>query len=200
MTKIQELKAHVSGLAQNPSFKHHQWFLEYHLQILEKLVLELCEFYPEADKEMVLTLVWIHDYEKILGVHANYHSYVNTRACLAKLGFSTKEQARLISYLEIIDKKLELDLNQAAIEIKIVSCADAASHLLGPFYYLWWYENNKKGFRELMQDNYKKAQRDWQYKIVLPEVKRAFEQRHQFLMEQSGFLPEKYFSGLSLEA
>ena len=174
MTQLERLKSHVSALAQNSSFKHHQWFLKYHLEIVERLSLELCRLYPEANKDMVLALVWIHDYEKILGNTSNRQSYQNTRDVLLQCGFSADMQQRLISQLEILDKKLDLDLNLAAIEVKIVSSADAASHLLGPFFYLWWYENSEKSYFELMQDNRKKLEKDWQYKIVLPEVKQVF--------------------------
>jgi len=199
MSKLQKLKAHVSKLAQKPDFRHHQWFLDYHLLIVEQLSLELCELYPEADIDTVLALLWIHDYEKILGNCVDYQSYQNVRSCLAQFAFSINEQNKLISYLEILDRKLEDELKGAAIEIKIVSSADAASHLLGPFYYLWWHENSEKSFRELMQDNYKKAQKDWRYKLVLPEAKNAFEQRHRFLLEQAGFLPAKYFTSVNQE-
>jgi len=43
-----------------------------------------------------------------------------------------------------------------------------------------------------MQDNIRKALKDWNKKIVLPEIKKAFKKRHQLLMEQNGEFPATF--------
>jgi hypothetical protein len=45
-----------------------------------------------------------------------------------------------------------------------------------------------------MQDNIKKATKDWNKKMVLPEVRKAFEKRYKFLLEQRGQMPERFLS------
>ncbi len=190
---IQKLKNHVLVESQNPNFKHHKWYLKYHLEIVERISLELCDIYKSADRDMVLLLVWLHDYEKILSFAKQEKlDYLKTKEKLVDFGFSHAMILKIISYLLTIDQKNYLDLKQAAIEVKIVSSADAASHLVGPFHQLWWYENPEKDYEELMADNIKKAWIDWNKKIVLPEIKLAFKDRYELLLEQSGKIPNKF--------
>ena len=54
---IQEFKNHVVEACNNPNFVHHEWYVKYHLNFVEKISLELCEKYPEANKDIVLTAV-----------------------------------------------------------------------------------------------------------------------------------------------
>ena len=50
-----KLKNKVKELCFDSRFLHHKWYFEYHLEIVEKLVGELCQIYKEADKEMLGT-------------------------------------------------------------------------------------------------------------------------------------------------
>ena len=193
---IQKFKDHVIEAAGNPAFIHHDWFVEYHLNILEKIAVELCDRYPEADKNIVLTLVWIHDYAKILdkeNEHAEY-MFEKGREKLLEIGFETAFVDKVISYLSIFEKKMDVDLHTAPIEVQIVSSADGASHLIGPFWSIYFKENNGKAVEELMNSNKNKLKKDWERKIVLPEVKEAFLERNKFVNEQSGNFPGKYLS------
>lgn len=190
--KIAAFIEHVSEASQNPDFVHHTWFVKWHLQLVEQIAHELEHCYPQADSDMVLVMVWLHDYGKILDYDNQYAVTLTAgRVKLLELGFAEDFVNTAIANIETLDKKLELDIAQANIEVQIVSSADGLSHFIGPFMQLWWLENAGKSFEDLMADNKRKATKDWTRKIVLPEARKAAEQRYKFLMEQSGDIPAR---------
>lgn len=181
----------VIGAARDPGFVHHQWYVEYHLEIVERIALELCLLYPAADRDLVLVLVWLHDWGKIIGATDEYaETLVAGRQTLIATGFPTAFAGQAVGYAEILDAKRDLD--RAPIEVQIVSSADGAAHLVGPFFALWWHEHPRKPVAELMAENRRKALVDWGRKIVLPEVRAAFAGRHRFLLEQCGDFPQTF--------
>lgn len=191
--KLQVLRQRVREASANPSFIHYTWFVKWHLELVEKIANELLEHYPEADQQLVEVMVWMHDYGKILDFDNQYQTTTSEGLKLLQdIGFDDELANRAIEYISILDKKLELDIRQQPIEVQIVSSADGCSHLVGPFMDLWWYENSSKPFEELMEDNLRKANKDWTRKIVLPEAQKAFEPYNQVLRVQSGEVPDRF--------
>jgi hypothetical protein len=194
---IGRLKEEVSTAAENPSFRHHKWYVRYHLRIVEELADELLDLYADADANLVRALVWIHDYGKMLTDDDDRSAtLVEGRRRLLEIGFPLSFVECVIEYANLIDKKLEFDLREAPIEVQIVSSADGCAHLVGPFYLLWFWENPDTPFETLMCGNRHKERESWERKIVLPEARRAFAVRHRLIMELNGHLPIHFFKPL----
>lgn len=198
LDKIVAFREHVKEAASNPDFLHHKWFVQWHLEIVEKIASELCEHHTEANREIVEVMVWLHDYGKILDFE---HEYTATQEygpkILAQLGFDPKFAVTVLKGVELLDRKNEIDLHQAPIEVQIVSSADGCSHMVGPFFYIFWHESTDKTFagktfEELMHLNRMKVEKDWNRKVVLPEARQAFEGRYKLILEQTGILPARY--------
>lgn len=198
--KINVFKAHVREASANPEFLHHKWFVKWHLEIVERIAFELLEKYPQADRDLVEVMVWLHDYGKILDF-ANEYEATQTEGpkVFAELGFPEDFAKKAVEYIGILDKKLERDLHEAPIEVQIVSSADGCSHMVGPFMFVFWNERTDqtfagKEYEELMRLNLAKANKDWSRKIVLPEARAAFETRYKLICEQAGQLPDKFLA------
>ena len=187
---VAKFKKAVTHLAGNPSFIHHEWYVEYHLKIVERMALELCEIYPDADRDLVTTLVWLHDYGKIIGADQTA-TVKQGRIQLLEAGFPRDFVDRATAYARLIDDKE--GLKDSPVEVKIVSSSDGAAHLVGPFLFFWWYENCDQPFTKLMKDNVKKINGDWEKKIVLEEVRAGFKERRLFLLEMLDHIPRTYF-------
>ena len=191
---IEKLKQRIIELSENEEFIHHSWFVKYHLKIVETISLELCDVYKKSNRDLVSTMVWMHDYGKILDFDNQYETTQKEgMKVLLELGFEKEFATKVLGHIKIMDSKLTFDLNFAPLEVKIVSSADGAAHLVGPFFCVYFQENHSRTLEDLMVSNIRKATKDWERKIVLPEVKKAFEDRHKCTLEQNGQIPDKFF-------
>jgi len=188
---LDNLKHAVTEQAANKEFVHHKWFVKYHLDIVEKIATELCDKYTDADVFKVMVLAWLHDYEKIIDFDDQYNAELQaTKDLMRELGFETTFIEQMAIDLNTYNAKD--NLSSASIEIQIVSSSDAASHSVGPFMCLYWYENPTFSVDELMAANVRKISVDWGEKITLPEVKKAFSGYRDFNLQVAGQLLEKY--------
>ncbi|WP_327353309.1 hypothetical protein [Streptomyces sp. NBC_01304] len=178
-----------------PTFRHHRWYVPYHLELVERLAAELLDHYPGADRAKVSALVWLHDYGKALHNSPSHQVTLSEGALrLREAGLDEPFVADVVAYARMLDRAPELDLSRAPVEVRIASSADGCAHLVGPFFHLYWWENPDRPHDQLMAENLRKLDKDWHRKIVLPEARAAFEGRHRMLREQAGELPERFLT------
>ena len=198
MDPLARLKAHVVELAQQPPFVHASWFVDHHLLILEQLVNELCDRYPAANRTHTLALVWLHDYGKIVtnkGANEDEVLMPAAEKLMRDVGFQAVDIEQTLKALHEMEHVRDMTPDDMMIEAKIMSSADAASHFIGPFFSLYWYEMGHKTPDQLIADNMKKIDYDFNVKAVLPEVKEFIRPRYEMMREYAvGHRPDRFLS------
>lgn len=179
---LNNLRAFIISKASNPDFVHHKWFVKWHLEIVELLSIDMMKYYPEADKDTLIALSWMHDYGKIIDFDTQYdHRHVESgRQEMLRLGFDETFANNVAESIKIFDKKDHLE--NESIEIRIVSSADACSHLIGPWISLYWYENPEIPFETIMKENVRKLGGEWELKVTIPEAIEAYRDLHETAM------------------
>ncbi len=172
------------------AFIHREWFIAFHLNIVEKIVLELCDVYTEANKQICLAMVWLHDYQKVIDFDREHKLGIEFKNDLRAMGLNNEEIATITGYICMLDSKSQI--RKKPIEVQIVSSADGASHMVGPFFSIYWKENSGQSVGDILKENRRKLRLDWKRKIVLPEVRKKFQDRYNVLSEHFGILPSKY--------
>jgi hypothetical protein len=175
-------------------FTYHEWMVEYHLKIVEKITMELCDIYTKADRDIVQALVWFHDFGKPLD-EKNERAVTLTEGpkVMLECGFSQEFINKVVECWQLMEKKNEIDIRTTPIETQIVSSSDGASHFTGVFYPSYFNEDGDN-FTTTQKHLKEKIEKDWNRKIVLPEVQKAFESRYLKAKEMLGEFPDKFLN------
>jgi putative nucleotidyltransferase with HDIG domain len=177
-----------------PDFKYHEWMVEYHLKIVERIALELCDLYPTADRDVVQVLVWFHDFGKPFDEENERKITLEEGSkVLAECGFDQDFIQQVVECWQLMEKKNEIDIRTTPIETQIVSSSDGASHFTGVFYPSYFNEDGDD-FTTTQKHLKEKIEKDWNRKIVLPEVREAFKDRYEKAKEMLGDFPEKFLA------
>jgi hypothetical protein len=198
--KITTLKNHITEISSHHDFIHHEWFVEYHLEVIEQLVTELLVKYPQAESEVIYCMVWLHDLGKIITNkqldrrEEDEITFSEGRRLLEEFGFNQNIINKVISNLKIFEKVTKISPNEINIETQIVLSADGASHFIGPFFHLYWKENSDDRVLDLINSGLRKMDKDWNSKIILPEVRNLIKDRVEMLREfDLGYRRKKRF-------
>lgn len=106
----------------------HDWF-PHHVKEVEKWANKITDYYPEADREIVLLSVWLHDIGHFNKKNIEYHEIVSekeTRKFFGSLGVN-KEKINKVAHC-VRTHRCKEDAMPETTEAKILAAADSASH------------------------------------------------------------------------
>lgn len=104
-------------------------YLPGHIEEAEKWAKRILKDHPEADKEVVLVAVWLHDIGQVVDGKNKDHaveSEKETRQFLTKLGLE-KEKVEKIAFC--VRTHRNKDVAPKTLEAKILAAADSVSHM-----------------------------------------------------------------------
>jgi hypothetical protein len=179
---MDRLRGEVSRRASTPEFVHADWFVTYHLQIVERLAQRFTSGREGTDATLVDALVWLHDFGKISSLNElDRENLDEVESVLRQSGFPSAFSNTVMGCLTEVNSPRRLD-KRARIESRIVSSADACSHLIGPFFMIYWRENQEAAIERNLVENERKLVHDWSVRVSLPEAADWFATQRQAVM------------------
>ena len=148
--------------ASDPSFKHHEWYIEHHLDYVMALVKHFGAgvMGGKSSQDDLINMVWMHDYPKMVGDKDNFEL---VRELVAK--HEGQDYADyLVAQIEMMERVKTKDWNPetepTSILANIMSTADALAHYYGPFWQIYMDENTDKTIAYLKKSNREKLEKD----------------------------------------
>lgn len=193
--KLDSFKKIVIENCSRNDFEYRDWFVKDHLMIVERIATELCDIYTEADRDLVSVLVWFHDFGKPIDGKNEYETTrIKGVEALRVVGFENNFIQRVLEAWERMEDKNEIDISKESIEVQIVSSSDGASHFVGKFFFFYFRNDLSESISSIEKRIEDKIVKDWERKIVLPEIKKSFEWRYLRALEIVGEYPKKFMS------
>lgn len=153
------IEAEARRAASDPSFKHHEWYIEHHLDYVMAIAHALKPRAQPDEKEIINDIVWMHDYPKMMSDNDNFEL---VRELLSK--HKGKDYAdELVGYIEDMEMIKSVDSMygvETTIFALIMSTADALAHYYGPFWQIYMDENKDKDLDFLKKSNAAKLEKD----------------------------------------
>ncbi len=157
-------------------FGEDPWKLGPHLPEVEIWTKFLLEKHPEADKEVVMLAVWLHDIGHYPLPHDEGHEIVGERRAKEFLEDNNFDPEKIPKVLHCVRSHRNRDVKPESIEAKILVCADSASHLSEPTMYPSIIADDSKGDREPKAPG--KIERDWRDICMFPEIKEELKDKY----------------------
>jgi guanylate kinase len=152
------IEAEARRAANDPSFKHHKWYVKHHLDYVMAITKRMPKVMGNWDKQMG-DMVWMHDYPKMMGKGQDL-SVVNDLLTTHRgedYAYQVVHQLHLMERL----KKSDWDsLTEYSMVAANLSTADALAHYYGPFFQIYIDENPDMSMEEIKKSNRQKLAKD----------------------------------------
>ena len=143
--------------ASDPSFKHHEWYIEHHLDYVMAIAKAIVNSDEPEDQQLIHDMVWMHDYPKMMGDKENFELVRN----LVSKYRSERYTDRLMNQLRWMEEIKSPDWSKGTTTIAaVMSTADALAHYYGPFFQIYHDENPDKPIEALKRENAEKLEKD----------------------------------------
>lgn len=148
-------KAKLHMLAVSKQGELETSYLPGHIGEVERWARIMLDQHPEADREVALLGVWLHDIGVAIKGGNDDHSVrseAEARKFLSTLGLSSSKIEKVAHCVRAHRCK---DVKPETIEAKIVAAADSASHLTDYVYILFTQKGDKRLAEEKLERDYR---------------------------------------------
>jgi len=159
-------KAFLDGIKE---YKQDPYGLESHVEELERWAKLLLKKHPEADEEVVLLGVWLHDYGHYPINPDEDHAVTSERKAKILLEGEKIDEKKLDNVLHCVRSHRCRDVMPKTIEAKILACADSASHMTDKVYLDIAHSNKLRNYKYQVLE---KLERDYRDASIFPEIKK----------------------------
>ncbi|VVB75335.1 HD domain protein [uncultured archaeon] len=159
-------KAFLDGIKE---YGQDPYGLMQHVTELERWAKLLLKKYPEADSEVVLLGVWLHDFGHYQVNPDEDHAITSERKAKKLLGEEKMEEKRLGMVLHCVRSHRCRDVAPKTIEARILACADSVSHMTDTVYLEIARSNKLKNYK---YSSLEKLERDYRDASIFPEIKK----------------------------
>lgn len=153
---VETIKLHFLNTVEVVKSEHPKVsFYPDHVREVEKWSLKILNDYPQADREVVLLGVWLHDIGNMIGDRTVDHAIRSTTEAakiLPVLGLSKQKTGAVTHCIRAHRNK---DVEPQTLEAKIVAAADSASHMTGDAYLAFASRGNKASSLAKLERDYR---------------------------------------------
>jgi predicted hydrolase (HD superfamily) len=158
-------------------------FLPRHMREAEKWAHRILRNHPEADPEIVLLSVWLHDIGHTTGDRETDHAHqsaLEAERFLTEVGLASEKVRRVVHCVRTHRCR---DIQPETMEAKVLAAADSASHMTDVHYIV----HASRGARDYAVEKLEKDYRDLGF---FPEVQRELASLYEAWRQLLGVYPD----------
>jgi 23S rRNA maturation-related 3'-5' exoribonuclease YhaM len=119
----------------------HPYF-QRHIEEVENWANRILPYYPEADTEIILLSVWLHDIGQLDGDYKVDHAIKSETEAISFLSKEKYPEDKILEVAHCVRSHRCKDVQPNSVEAKILAAADSASHMADIPYILMMGQSN----------------------------------------------------------